>query len=119
STDVLAIDNPDVAAAVRYIREHACAGIDVGDVVAQVPLSRRSLERHFQKYLGHSPNDEIVRVQVRRVQALLAGTDLPLGTVATLAGFSQPEYMSAVFRKHVGQAPRAFRKLTGKGERPG
>jgi LacI family transcriptional regulator len=109
STDVLAIDDADVAAAVRFIREQACAGIDVVDVVAQVPLSRRSLERRFRKYLGRSPNAEIVRVQVQRVQDLLTGTDLPLGSIARLAGFTHAAYMSAVFRKETGLIPRAVR----------
>ena len=111
STDVLAIDDPEVAAAVRYIREHACDGIDVNDVVTHVAVSRRSLERRFRRSLERSPNAEIVRVQVRRVQELLVGTDLPLAAVARLAGFRHAEYMSAVFRQHVGQAPRTFRKL--------
>jgi len=109
STDVLAIDDADVAAAVRFIREQACAGIDVADVVARVPLSRRSLERRFRKYLGRSPNDEIVRVQVQRVQDLLTGTDLPLGSIAKLAGFAHAAYMSAVFRKQTGLMPREMR----------
>jgi LacI family transcriptional regulator len=30
STDVLAMDDPEVAGAVRFIREHACGGINVG-----------------------------------------------------------------------------------------
>jgi LacI family transcriptional regulator len=110
STDILAIDDADVAAAVRVIREQACTGIDVADVVAQVQLSRRSLERRFRKYLGRSPNEEIVRVQVQRVHDLLTDTDLPLGTIARLAGFEHAPYMSAVFRKHTGQMPRQVRR---------
>jgi LacI family transcriptional regulator len=111
STDVLAIDDPELAAALRFIREQACAGIDVNDVVTHVALSRRSLERRFRDHLGRSPNEEITRVQVRRIQELLTGTELPLGAVARLAGFRHAEYMSAVFRKQVGRTPRAFRKL--------
>jgi LacI family transcriptional regulator len=110
STDVLAIDDAEVALAVRFIREHACEGIDVNDVVARVDLSRRSLERRFRKHLDRSPNEEIVRVQVQRVRELLTGTDLPLGTIARMAGFTHAEYMSAVFRKYVGQLPRLYRK---------
>ena len=38
STDVLALDDPAVAAAVRYIREHACTGIDVSAVLRDAPF---------------------------------------------------------------------------------
>ena len=54
STDVLAIDDPDVAAAVRYIREHACRGAGVEDVLEHVPVSRSILERRFRK-ASHAP----------------------------------------------------------------
>jgi len=110
STDVLAIEDADVAAAVRFIRKHACEGIDVGDVIAPLAVSRRSLERRFRKFLERTPNEEITRVQIQRVQELLSDTDLPLGTIAHMAGFRHAEYMSLVFRRHVGQLPRDYRK---------
>ena len=49
SSDVLAIDDEDVAAAVRFIREHAHEPIRVADVLGEVPVSRRSLERRFRR----------------------------------------------------------------------
>ncbi len=112
STDVLAIDDPDVVEAVRFIREHACDGISVSDVVNHVPLSRRVLERRFRAILNRSPNEEIVRMQISRVRQLLTGTDLPLTAIAQLAGFKHVEYMSTVFSKHTGTPPSRFREET-------
>jgi LacI family transcriptional regulator len=43
STDVVAVADRHISTAVRFIREHACNGITVTDVVKQVPLSRRVL----------------------------------------------------------------------------
>ncbi len=43
STDTLAISDPEVATAVRFIRENACSGIKVTDVLLHVPLSRSLL----------------------------------------------------------------------------
>ena len=45
STDVTAIDDPDIAMAVKIIRESACRGVKVEDVLERVPLSRSILER--------------------------------------------------------------------------
>jgi LacI family transcriptional regulator len=42
STDVTATTDPHVARAARFIRENAFAGIDVGDVVAAVPVAPAS-----------------------------------------------------------------------------
>lgn len=45
STETLAIDDPEVVSAVRYIRENVHRAIDVEDVLRTVPLGRRTLER--------------------------------------------------------------------------
>jgi LacI family transcriptional regulator len=109
STDSIAVDDPDVAAALRFIREHAAEEIGVTEVVAAAALSRRTLERRFQERLGRSPHDEIMRERIRRAQQLLRDTDLPLRTIAHRTGFTHAEYMSAVFRRRTGQQPSQFR----------
>jgi LacI family transcriptional regulator len=114
STDILAIDDPDVAIAIRFIREHACRGIDVSDVLRQVPLSRRVLENRFRKILGRTPHQEITRLRIDRVKQLLAETDLPLSGIASRTGFQHDEYMTVAFKKQVGIPPSKFRQSVGK-----
>ena len=43
STDILAVDDPEVAAAVRFIREHGFDHIQVQDVLQAVPVARRAI----------------------------------------------------------------------------
>ncbi len=109
STDVLAIEDRDIAAAVRFIRENACLGLGIDEVADHVALSRSVLQRRFRKALGHTLHDEMLRVRLRRAQDLLQGTDLPLHLVAEKAGFRHQEYMGAVFRARLNQTPRQFR----------
>lgn len=111
STEVLALEDPSLAAAVRCIREHACQGITVPEVLKVVPLSRSVLERQFRKYLGHSPQVEIWTVQIKRVKHLLAETDLSLEQIARLAGYKHPEYMNVAFKRLTGQTPGCYRRL--------
>ncbi|MFP6762603.1 MAG: helix-turn-helix domain-containing protein, partial [Planctomycetaceae bacterium] len=110
STDILAIDDPDVVSAVRFIRENAMSGINVGDVLRQVLLSRRMLESRFQKILGRSPHQEITRLRIERVKQLLTETDLPLSEIAARTGFQHNEYMSVAFKKAIGVAPGKYRR---------
>lgn len=109
STDVLAIEDRNVALAVHYIRAQACNGINVRDVLKAVPQARRQLEGRFKVLLGRTPHEEIIRVQLNRVQQLLAETDLPLSEVAERAGFAHVEYLSVVFKKKVGMPPSQYR----------
>jgi LacI family transcriptional regulator len=109
SSDVVAVEDEAVAAALRFIRENACAGIHVDDVLDAVPLSRSKLERDFRELLGRSPNAEIRRVQLGRVRQLLVETDLTLAAIAARSGFSRAEYLCAVFKEAFGATPNQYR----------
>lgn len=110
STDVVALSDRQLARAVRFIRESACRGIGVEDVLQVVPMSRTLLERRFRKLLHRSPYEEILRVRLRRACELLAGTDLTVAAIAERIGFRNAEYLSAAFKKRTGQSPRAYRR---------
>ncbi len=110
STDVLAVDDREIARAVQFIRDHACAGINVGDVLRAVPLSRRVLEQRFQRLLGRTPREEILHVRLNRVQQLLSETDLPLYLIAERTGFEHVEYLSVVFKRETGRTTSAYRE---------
>src|SRR5205823_7423080 len=88
STDLLAIEDPEIAKAVRFIREHACEVIRVDDVLDQVALSRRALEKRFRTAVGRPPHVEIRRAQLERVNELLVGSDYKLEKIAEVTGFS-------------------------------
>jgi LacI family transcriptional regulator len=110
STDLFAFEDPAVTAAVRFIREHACEGIRVTDVLEMVSLSQKVLERRFQQYRGCSPKTELLRVQIERVQQLLRDTNLPLKTIAHHTGFASEQYLSDVFFRRCGVRPAVYRK---------
>jgi LacI family transcriptional regulator len=111
STDVLAIADADVAAAVRFIHENAGNGLGIDDVVRQVDLSRSTLKRRFAAVLRRSPKDEITRVQIDRVMQLLSTSELPLTKIAALAGFRHVESMCKLFRRKTGTTPGRYRKM--------
>lgn len=109
STDVLAIDSPDVVRAARLIHEHASDGIPLRDVVIQIPTSRTALAKQFKQALGHTMGEELKHVRINIVCKLLRSTDLPIKQIARRAGFRQVEYMTRVFHRVVGQTPAQYR----------
>jgi LacI family transcriptional regulator len=110
STDVLAIDDKNIAAALSFIRENACRGITVEQVLRPAFASRSQLEKKFRRYLGRSPQAEIRRVQTAKIRQLLVETDFPLKKIAELTGFEYVEYMCVVFKRLTGESPGGFRK---------
>jgi LacI family transcriptional regulator len=110
SSDVTAIANPCLASAMQFIRESACQGIGVDDVLAHLSVSRSVLQRLFRKELGQTILDAITATRMHRVKQLLAETDLSLNDIADRAGFSYVEYLSTSFRHHTGQSPSSYRR---------
>jgi LacI family transcriptional regulator len=109
STDMLAVTDPTIAAALRLIRERAHTGLKVDAIARHVGLSRSVLQRRFRALLKHSVHQEILAVRIKRARDLLVGTDLPLVQIAERAGFKYQEHMAAVFRARVGKTPGQLR----------
>jgi LacI family transcriptional regulator len=110
STEVIAVEDRDVAEGLRFIREHARRPIGVADVVRHSAVSRRALEIRFQRTLGRSIRVEIQRVRLARTKQLLVETELPAWKVAEMAGFASLSYASKVFHRAVGVTLARYRR---------
>ena len=73
-------------------------------------MSRSTVQRWFEKYLGHSPAVEIVRVQVQHIQESLRTTSMTLEEIAHSTGFTHVESMQRTFKRTVGLTPGQYRK---------
>jgi LacI family transcriptional regulator len=109
STDILAVEDPRVTNAMAFVREHACEGITVRDVVAAMPMGRSRLETLFKAALGRSIHKTIRRVQLDRAFGLIQSSDLPLKEIAAKAGFKTVQQMSVLFSKRYGSTPARCR----------
>jgi LacI family transcriptional regulator len=111
STDIVAVDNLQVARALRYIRDHYSNPlVGVRDVVAATDLSRRELEKAFRQELKRTPNEEVVRVRIDAVKKLLDTTTLKAVEISAKTGFSRPNHFFRTFRKLVGTSPKIYRR---------
>jgi LacI family transcriptional regulator len=117
STDTLAVNDPAMVKALRFIRENPARLMNVTDVARQAGLCRRALELRFQDLLGRSPASEIRRVRLDHAIGLLQRTNLSVGMVAERSGFSSPEYMASVFRSQLATSPLHYRKQKDQGGR--
>jgi LacI family transcriptional regulator len=110
STDILAIDDPDLADALRFIREHAGEPISMKHILRRVPIGRRTLEKKFRRLLGRSPLEEITRLRLETAKLYLASSDLGIPAVAKQCGFADARRFATVFRQSVGCTPTAYRQ---------
>jgi len=110
STDVLAVDDPDVRRGLRLIRAKACDGLTPDDVATATDLPRRSLDRQFTKLLGRSIHDEIARTKLQAAKRLLAETDLKLSAVAARCHFAHAAQLCNVFKRTLAETPTEYRR---------
>lgn len=109
SSDASNIGDPEVLEALRYIRQHACNGIRLRDVVDAVPISKRSLQRRFVAATGIGISEEIARVRVHNAKKLLLTTHLRIEEIASDCGFGDRNQFFVAFRAATGRSPRQFR----------
>lgn len=109
SSDMFAVDDETVSAALRSIWSRSAKPVRVSDVLEDVPTSRRTLERRFRRALGRSLHDEIRRAHVDRSKRLLVESREPLKVVAARSGFRDAPQFSRVFRAAEGVTPQEYR----------
>jgi len=117
STDILAVEDPQLLKALRFIREHARANIRVADVARAGGLSRRALENRFRWELGRSILKEIRRIRVELIARMLIETDLPVSHIAEALGYENLQHIARYFRQEKNLSLVAYRKRYGSKEK--
>lgn len=118
STSHLALDDKDLAAAVRFIYDHACDPCGVRDVLEHVPVARRWLERQFVEKIGRTPYEEIMRVRIEQSKRMLVQLDLSVDDIALRCGYTATSNFNRAFRKVTGSTPASFRRRSRSSQRP-
>ena len=110
STDIMAIEDKQVAMAVHFIRNHTNEVIQVGNVAEAAGLSRRTLEQRFRKILGHSVLEEIKYARVNQMTKMLVETNLSISQIAWSLGFPYTNNISRYFKQQKGISPLEYRR---------
>jgi LacI family transcriptional regulator len=111
STDTIAVDDPDVAAAVHFIHDHLSETFHVGRLLEVVSISRRQLESRFARAFGCTPHDYLCQRRVERAKQLLTGAGrVKLHNVVTACGFSSVDRLRLVFKRVTGMTPIEYRR---------
>lgn len=116
STDTIAVDDPQLAAAVHFIHDHLREPFGIERVVEATTISRRQLETRFRRLLGCSPHDYLTRKRIELAKQILAeGGRVKLHHVANATGFPSVERMRLAFKRLTGTTPLEFRTNQKKG----
>ena len=96
--------------AVEYVRENACKGIAVADVVRSMGLKTRTAENRFREVSNRSIRDEIISVRIEAAKKLLRESKIAVNAIYSRCGYRDERSLRHVFTKVVGMSPLAYRK---------
>lgn len=92
-----------------YINARMNCDISLSELAAVAGMPVDSFARRFKTTTGLAPYAYVIEERVRKAEALLRETDLPIGTIAFRIGFSSQSHFTATFRRLRGMPPRAYR----------
>jgi LacI family transcriptional regulator len=114
SSEVLAVPDPDLSKALKYIAEHySRQSISVQEVVRHVDITRRRLYSLFEEHLGRPIHAEILRRRLDLARRLLLTTRQKLYAIARSCGFQGAQQLTRVFTRELGIPPSRYRQREG------
>ena len=99
-----------VRKAQRYIREYYNQGITLEEIAVRLHVTEEYLSTRFKKETGKSFTETIRKFRIEKIKELLRMSTLKLNQIADIVGYSDPKYMSKVFKEEVGILPSEYRK---------
>ena len=110
STEKYAVSDKNIRTILNYIEKNYANHLSVEELVKQVPLSRRVLEKKFKEETGESLYQYIQNYRIDQFTRLLITTDYSLFEAALQSGFENYKNVSRVFRKYKLLSPAEYRK---------
>ena len=98
------------AAVVQYIKEHLAENLSVEKLSALACMSKATFFRMFKREFGLTPVEYIVRERLAEARRLLRQPLVSVAEVCLRAGFNNLSYFQALFKKHEGVTPGAYKK---------
>lgn len=102
---VLGTHQPKLQEIVALMEAYLEEPLDLDKLAEYVDLSRRQLERLFQKYLNCTPLRYYLRLRLIRARQLLKQTSLSIIELAYLCGFVSTPHFSKCYREYFGVPP--------------
>ena len=104
--------SPLIKKAVQMVRKYYDQGITLEEMAERLFVSEEYLSVQFKKETGKGFTETVRSLRIERIKGLLLSTRLKLNQIAELTGYTDPKYMSRVFKEEVGMLPTEFRKLS-------
>jgi len=105
-----AFSDPQIARALRLMRDHPDEQWTVPRMAAAVAMSRSAFAERFRAAMGETPMRHLTRYRMARAAEYLRVTNAGVREIARLTGYDSEVSVTKAFRRQFGVAPGAYRK---------
>jgi YesN/AraC family two-component response regulator len=95
--------------AIRYIDSHLSEKLALADIAAHVGVNRNYLSGLFHREMKMPLSEYVAARKIKESVYFLKYSSHAISDIATLYGFSDQSYYTAVFKKIMGVTPAAYR----------
>ena len=108
---LIGASQPRLVDAVTLMESNIEEPLTLDEVAEYVGISRRQLERLFNRYLHCAPSRYYLELRLSRARLLLLQTSIPVIDVAISCGFSTAPHFSKCYSDLYGKAPSNERRM--------
>jgi len=102
----LGASQPKLEEAVTLMEANLHEPLSLDELAGHASLSRRQIERLFQRYLNETPTRYYMDLRLMRARRLLQQTYMPITDVAIACGFVSPPHFTKCYQVRFGRSPR-------------
>ncbi|MGG4145234.1 helix-turn-helix domain-containing protein [Paenibacillus algorifonticola] len=102
-------DNFIVRKSKAFIDQHLLEDLSLVKVAASIHVSPSYLSRIFQKEIGESFSEYVIRHKIEHAQQLLRTTNCKVYEISAAIGYMNPHYFSKLFKERTGVSPLEYR----------
>lgn len=103
----------------EYVETNLAEPVSLNDLALAAGLTRMHFAAQFRAATGLSPHEYLLRRRIERAQEMLLDANATLVDIALSVGFQTQSHFTSVFKRFVGQPPRAWRQCYAKSDRCG
>ena len=110
STATDRVNDPVIAKALRFIRDHYAENITTETLLAVTGISRSMLERRFKQAINRTPYFELLHQRIEQSKRLLRDTETTIREIACRCGFNSTNRFCQSFKEKTGMTPSQYKK---------
>lgn len=107
----LGTSQPKLVELVTLMEANLHEPLTLDELAAHARLSRRQVERLFQRHLGCAPTRYYMDLRLARARQLLLQTEMPITDIALACGFVSPPHFTKCYHERQGRSPSEERRL--------